>query len=138
MLGMVFTLGAEEVTSENGPRLKEFYAKFPKSDLDKNGILTLDEMHDYLDKKIEDGSRSDDKGKNLISRIYLKKLLKRSPDTDLNKDGVLTKEELLTFVKQNKAVSPEGLEEKAEDDSQQSKQGKTTGQDEKVAATNTQ
>jgi len=107
---------AEEYTSENGDRLKRFYERFPKADLDKNGVMTLDEMHDYLDSKIKDGATSEKgankkqrrKGsfKNLSSRVYLTVFLQESPETDLNKDGILTKVELLEFVKLKKLDRP--------------------------------
>lgn len=95
-----------EITSETGSNMKEFFEKFPKSDLDQNGVLTLDEMYQYLDAKIDDGSSSDMRGK-IISRTYLKRILKKSPEADLNQDGVLTKTELLEFVKLQKKLSPD-------------------------------
>lgn len=101
LLGFSITAKSEEITSENGPQLKEFYTRFPKSDANKNGILTIDEMYDYLDKKIKNGASSEKKGK-FISWIYLKEILEKSPESDLNKDGVLTKVELLEFVKRQK------------------------------------
>ena len=115
-VGFIFSANAQEgtdvtkvteVTSENGPRVKAFYEKFPKSDLNKDGILTMTEMYDFLDAKLDAGARSDNKGTSFIDRIYLKLILKKSPDTDLDGDGVLTKQELLEFVKQNNAVPVE-------------------------------
>ena len=112
-MGFNFAIQAEEVTevkevtSENGPRVKAFYQKFPKSDLNKDGILTMTEMYDFLDARLDPGARSDNKGTNFIDRIYLKLILRKSPDTDLDGDGVLTKQELLEFVKQNNAVPVE-------------------------------
>ncbi len=93
-----------EITSENGPRLREFLERFPRSDLDQDGVLTLPEMHDYLDEKIKDGADSSD-------NIRLKLIHRKTPEADLDSNGVLTKEELLAFVKRN---SPPGAETGAE------------------------
>ncbi len=118
LLGSVFCHADEEVTSANGgDRLKGFYERFDKSDLNGDKVLTVDEMHDYLDAKIKDGATSDKakppgaKGsfKNLTSRVYLAIFLQESPNTDLNKDGILTKDELLTYVKmQRKVINAKG------------------------------
>ncbi|MDF1812280.1 MAG: hypothetical protein P1V20_08700 [Verrucomicrobiales bacterium] len=104
-IGYFDSATAEEITSENGDKLKEFYTRFPKSDANKNGILTLDEMYNYLDKKIKDGATSELKGKKFVSRIYLKEILEKTPASDLNQDGILTKEELLQFVKSQKEAA---------------------------------
>lgn len=101
-IGFTSAAYSQEATSQDSDRMQEFLARFPKSDLNSNGVLTLDEMHDYLDKKIKDGATSTVKGKKLISRIYLREILEKTPASDLNKDGVLTKEELLRFVKMQK------------------------------------
>jgi hypothetical protein len=118
LLGVSICLADEEVTSANGgDRLKSFYERFEKSDLNGDKILTVDEMHDYLNDKIKDGATSDKakppgaKGsfKNLSSRVYLAIFLQESPNTDLNQDGILTKEELLTYVKmQRKVINSKG------------------------------
>jgi len=118
LLGITLCHADEEVTSANGgDRLKSFYERFEKSDLNGDKILTVDEMHDYLDAKIKDGTTSDKakapgtKGsfKNLTSRVYLAIFLEESPNTDLNKDGILTKDELLTYVKmQRKVINAKG------------------------------
>ena len=119
LLGMFTCYSQEEVTSANGgERLASFLERFEKSDLNGDGVLTVDEMHDFLDSKIKDGAKSvktkRQEGekrslKNLSSRVYLAIFLKESPNTDLNKDGVLTKEELLTYIKaQRKIINENG------------------------------
>ena len=89
------------------------------SDLNGDGILTVDEMHEFLDTNIRDGSVSEKtKGqgggirgrfKGLKSRVILGMFLEESPESDLNRDGVLTKEELLSYVlSQRKVINENG------------------------------
>lgn len=117
--GIFTCFGQEEVTSANGgERLKSFLERFEKSDLNGDGVLTVDEMHDFLDSKIKDGAQSTKTKrqtgekrslKNLSSRVYLAIFLKESPKTDLNQDGILTKAELLTYIKaQRKIINENG------------------------------
>jgi len=116
-------LGDEEVTSANGSdRLLEFYERFPSADTNGDGVLTVDEMHDFLKATISDGSTSQkgekETGKESIkgavskikSRVFLAKLLEKSPDADNNpKDGVLTKQEILDYVlSQRKIINAKG------------------------------
>ncbi len=111
---------SEEVTSANGgDRLKGFLERFDKSDLDGDGVLTVDEMHSFLDKKIKDGSVSDSKPtqsvnlkklKGLKSRSYLNAFyIETSAECDINKDGQVTKNELLLYVlSQRKIINAAG------------------------------
>lgn len=115
-----FCFGLEEVTSANGgDRLKGFLEKFEKSDNNKDGVLTVDEMHDFLDKKIKNGSKSDPnptktvnlkKLKGLKSRAYLNAFyIETEGGADTNKDGTLTKAELLAYVlSQRKVITATG------------------------------
>lgn len=123
LLGFVFSSSANdskiaagtEVNSSNGgDRLKSFYERFEKSDLNKDGILTVDEMHSFLDKQIKKGTVSDPKPTKTVnlkkirgvkSRAYLNAFYietKGGCDTDGN--GVLTKMELLDYVMSQKKI----------------------------------
>lgn len=116
--GTVFAL--EEVTSANGgERLKVFLERAEMSDLNGDGVLTVDEMYEFLDTNIKDGSVSEKtrgKGggirgrfKGLKSRVILGMFLEESPESDINGDGVLTKEELLSYVlSQRKVINEQG------------------------------
>lgn len=127
LLGSIFCYGTdkkglpgEEVNSSNGgDRLLAFYERFEKSDLDSDGKLTVDEMHDFLNKVIKEGAQSDPtptktvslkKLKGLKSRAYLNALyIETNGKADTSGDGILTKAELLKYViSQRKVFNKEG------------------------------
>ena len=81
-----------ETNSENNPRVKEFYSNFPGSDANKDRVLTLTEMREFILKKVKSSATSE-------NYAPLKRMLKKAPDSDLNKDGVLTKTELIKFLR---------------------------------------
>lgn len=120
LLGCGTVFGLEEVTSANGgERLKTFLERAEISDLNGDGVLTVDEMHEFLDTNIKDGSISEKtkvrgsglrgRFKGLKSRVILGMFLEESPESDTNGDGVLTKEELLSYVlSQRKVINEKG------------------------------
>ena len=81
-----------EVTSKNNSKVREFYANFPGSDADRNGVLSLTEMRTFIMKKVRSSATSE-------NYPPLKRLLRRAPKADLNRDGVLTKTELIKYLR---------------------------------------
>ena len=81
-----------EADSENNKRVKEFYTNFPGSDANRDKVLTLTEMREFILKKVKSSATSE-------NYAPLKRMLKPAPDYDLNKAGVLTKTELIKFLR---------------------------------------
>ena len=84
-------LFADELTSENHPKLKVVFEKVPKTDGNGDGILTLGELRDYVQTNFRDRATS-------RFNLYLGQFLKNEPEADKNHDGVLTKSELLAHL----------------------------------------
>ena len=81
-----------ETNSQNNSRVKEFYSNFPRSDANKDKVLTLTEMRAFILKKVKSSATSE-------NYPPLKRMLKKAPESDLNKDGTLTKTELIKFLR---------------------------------------
>ena len=81
-----------DANSENNSRIKEFYTNFPGSDANKDKVLTLTEMREFILKKVKSSATSE-------NYAPLKRMLKKAPESDLNKDGTLTKTELIKFLR---------------------------------------
>ncbi len=79
-------------TSKSDSKIREFYQRYPRSDTNRDGVLTIAEMRNYINKWTPAG---------MTSKSYppLRLALSKSPASDLNKDGVLTKSELLRYLK---------------------------------------
>ncbi|MDF1753779.1 MAG: hypothetical protein P1U89_13445 [Verrucomicrobiales bacterium] len=92
-LGFATGAIATEITSENHYKLKAVYEALPKTDGNHDGILTLVELREYVERKFNDRATS-------RSNFYLSKFLKNEPEADKNHDGVLTKPELLLHLQE--------------------------------------
>ncbi|MDF1814853.1 MAG: hypothetical protein P1V20_21800 [Verrucomicrobiales bacterium] len=84
---------AAELSSENNYKLKAVYDALPKTDGNRDGILTLGELRSYVEMKFKDHATS-------RSNFYLGKFLKNEPESDQNHDGILTKSELLFHLRE--------------------------------------
>ncbi|MDF1753372.1 MAG: EF-hand domain-containing protein [Verrucomicrobiales bacterium] len=69
----------------------KLYKLFRKADTDGDKALSLLELRNHLDKKMEPGKTSE-------KDFLLRTLKKKNPAIDLNKDGILTKEELVGYL----------------------------------------
>ncbi len=69
----------------------KLYGLFRKADTDRDETLSLLELRNHLDKKMNPGKTSEDD-------MLLKILMKKNPKLDLDQNNILTKEELVKYL----------------------------------------
>lgn len=78
-------------TSKSNSKVRKFLNLYPKSDANKDGVLTTSEMQSYLLRNIRSSATSQ-------NSASVKRFLSNAPASDLNRDGVLKKSEMISYL----------------------------------------